>query len=89
MTNVYRDGKVHVMAQKCKTCIFRPGNLMHLSPGVVAGMRRQADQDGGCIPCHSTLHLPDEAVCRGYYDRAASWPLRMAAAAGIVVEVEL
>ena len=27
----YRDGKVHVCAVQCSTCVFRSGNLMHLA----------------------------------------------------------
>lgn len=41
-----RDGAVWVMSEKCATCIFRPGNLMHLNDGVVARMKRGADEEG-------------------------------------------
>lgn len=64
----YRHGKVHVLSEECATCIFRPGNLMHLMPRRVAGMVRNALANDSAIICHSTLDK-DEAVCRGFYDR--------------------
>lgn len=62
-----------LLSRKCATCIFRPGNLMHLRPGRVTEMVRSAVAGGGTITCHSTLEYgehPDygEAVCRGFYD---------------------
>lgn len=51
-----------LLAERCSSCVFRLGNLMHLAPG-----RRAA------LICHQTLSYGDhpeigEAVCRGYYD---------------------
>lgn len=66
--NVYRDGRVHVCAEMCSTCIFRPGNLMSLQPGRVREMVDQAVADESCIICHSTLD-GDNACCRGFFDR--------------------
>jgi hypothetical protein len=40
--NVYRNRQVHVLAEQCATCIFRPGNLMELCPGRVRGMVAEA-----------------------------------------------
>lgn len=67
---VFSDNRVHVMADKCSTCIFRPGNLMRLAPGRVKEMVDGAVADGSVIPCHKTIHgsAEQEAVCRGYYD---------------------
>jgi hypothetical protein len=66
----YRDGQVHVMAEKCPTCVFRPGNLMHLQPGRLTDMVRQSIADGGGITCHDTLYREDvdQATCRGFWD---------------------
>lgn len=66
-TDVVRDGKVHVCVRKCSTCIYRPGNLMHLSPGRKEGMEAEAVAGEGVIPCHKTLGQ-GEAICRGYFD---------------------
>jgi hypothetical protein len=73
---------VDVKAEKCSTCIFRPGNPMYLQPGRVKQMVEQCGPDGFVI-CHQTLAYnapePDdetgtrpmvkgEAICRGYLD---------------------
>ena len=71
------DGKVHVLTEKCPTCIFRPGNLMRLQPGRVQGMVKQAMKKESCIPCHETLS-GDGAVCRGFFDRYKTQPLQIA-----------
>jgi hypothetical protein len=66
---VFSDGKVHVQAEMCSTCIFRPGNLMHLEAGRVKEMVDGCVQHGGVIPCHKTTHgqAEQEATCRGFY----------------------
>ena len=89
-TNVYRNGLVHVMKRQCDTCIFRPGNLMHLEPGRVEQMVEEATPDG-CIPCHKTTHgaKEQEAVCRGFYDKHRTWVLQLARQMNIIEEVNL
>ena len=84
--NVYRNGNIYVMAKMCKTCIFRPGNLMDLEPGRVEGMARDATRDESCIPCHNTLYKEgvDNAVCRGFFDRHATAPLQVAERLGMI-----
>lgn len=81
---VFRKGKVHVMAERCATCIFRPGNLMHLKRGRVASMVRAAKRRESCIPCHETTHTRAPAVCRGFFDRHATAPLQIAERLGYV-----
>lgn len=84
----YRDGEVHVLEDKCETCIFRPGNLMMLQPGRVKGMVEESIREDTAITCHSTLYgqTENEAVCRGFFDSYAAQtaPLRAAVAMGIV-----
>ena len=65
--------KPRLLTEKCATCIFRPGNKMHIRPGRVRSMVTEALQNGGTITCHDTLEYgaaPEfgEAVCRGFYD---------------------
>lgn len=72
------------MADKCETCIFRPGNLMHLNEGVVGTMKRGADERGTGIVCHEVMHSPDAAMCRGYYDNHNSSLLQIAERMGII-----
>lgn len=82
----FRDGNIHVLDGKCSTCIFRPGNLMHLSEGFVEKMVDDALADNTIIVCHQTLDGP-RSVCRGFYDRhkADVMPLRLATAMDTLV----
>jgi hypothetical protein len=94
---VYRDGKVHVMAERCTTCIYRPDGLS-LRPGGLKGLTEAAKAEvtaegitAGHIPCHNTYPPLAEpgvrpAICRGFWD-LPDRPvlLRLAQAQGIVV----
>lgn len=80
---VYVDGRVRIMDEMCSTCVFRPGNLMHLQPGRLAGMIADATRDESTIVCHSTLDLPKQAACRGFVDRHATTPLQIAIRLGL------
>lgn len=81
-TNVASGGVVRVMAERCPTCIFRPGNLMHLQPGRVRGMLDEVRRTEGCIPCHETLDHKEQAVCRGQYDTLQTQVLQVATRLG-------
>ncbi|MBG0818276.1 hypothetical protein [Planomonospora sp. ID82291] len=66
-------GQPRLSARKCSTCIFRPGNLMHLAPGRRDEMVTEALANNSWIICHATLPYgahPEaaQAVCRGFYD---------------------
>ena len=82
----YRDGAVHVLSEKCSTCVFRPGNLMHLPDGRLEEMVQDTLHAASSITCHQTLpyggYEARPAVCRGFYDvyRGEIQALRMAAA---------
>ena len=82
----FRDGKIYINAEKCETCIFRPGNLMRLSPGRVASMKAEADSRGTCIVCHDTMSTSEATVCRGYYDIHNSQVLQVAERMGFIQE---
>ena|ERR1700722_15359442 len=70
----YVDGVPRVLKEQCSTCIGRPGNKMHLSPGRVKGMVQAACRDGSQgIICHQTLSYGEHskmggALCRWFYD---------------------
>jgi len=83
----YRDGKVHVMKSMCSTCVFRPGNLMHLEPGRLDQMVRDAVKAESTIICHSTLEGA-QACCRGFFDRHATAPLQIAERIGLIEYVK-
>ncbi len=78
----FRGWKVHVLARKCSTCIFRPGNLMHLEEGRVEQMVADCRRNESAIICHKTLDIvtdgPPPAVCRGFYDLHRTQPLQIA-----------
>jgi len=72
--NIYRDGKVHVLANECKTCIFRPAVRPVDGARVAEMVRETMDAPGATVVCHSTLYRdePEEhAICRGWFDRLA------------------
>lgn len=82
-------GLPRTLDEKCPTCIFRPGNLMHLADGARDDMVEAALERGSWIVCHSTL--PDagipvgqQAICRGFWDVHArdSFGCRLAVAFG-------
>jgi hypothetical protein len=61
------------MAEKCATCLFRPGNRMRLEPGRLAEIVEHNRSVGAALICHHTLSYGDhpemgETVCRGFYD---------------------
>jgi hypothetical protein len=62
-----------LLAERCSSCVFRPGNLMSLSPGRLADLVQGNLDNGAALICHQTLDYGDhpefgEAVCRGFYD---------------------
>lgn len=67
--NVYRKGRLHVMAEKCETCVFRPGNLMELQPGRLKELIEKNLQADAALTCHDTLGTRKNAICRGFFDR--------------------
>jgi hypothetical protein len=84
-------GEIRLCARMCDTCVFRPGNLMHLEPGRVTDMVKAAHKDEGHITCHKTLDTEAPAICRGYADKAdrgRSLALRIGRALGWLREVE-
>lgn len=85
MHNIADQEGVRVMAEKCPTCIFRPGNLMHLQPGRVREMVDEAKGKEGGIVCHATLDDKKHAVCRGFFDKHATPLLQVAERLGMIV----
>jgi hypothetical protein len=67
---VYRDGRVHVLTEKCPTCVFHPGNRMDLQPGRLADLVRRNVAAGAGLTCHATLMSAEQprAICRGFWD---------------------
>lgn len=93
---VYRDGRLHVLSERCATCILRPDGSIRssLHPGRVRELVR-ANLDADAAPaCHHTTYGQDpqgEAICRGFYDlyRNRVTGLRLAEPLGVLVEQTL
>lgn len=73
-TNVIdqETGKVRVLSRRCSTCVFRPGNLMHLRPGKLEALVEHHIASGSLLTCHQTLPYGDHpdfrpAVCAGFW----------------------
>lgn len=86
------DTGVRVRRTLCATCIFRPGNLMHLEPGRIEELVSEVEQSDGYIVCHvistldedipGSLTLDDapreQAICRGSFDRYKTTMIQLA-----------
>ena len=60
---------IRFMANKCSTCIFRPGNLMSLDRGRVGEMLADVREHDSFVPCHKTLGKGrPTAICKGSDD---------------------
>lgn len=72
--------KSRLLSRQCQTCIFRPGNPMHLEKGRLKDLVRQAGES--YVVCHDTLPYSDHpgvqpAICRGFYDRYDTTALKI------------
>lgn len=84
------SGMIRVCQRMCDTCIFRPGNLMHLPEGRRDALEADAVASDRWITCHDTLGpAVGGAVCRGFFNRHRMdvWPLRLAAAVARILYV--
>nr|WP_319461444.1 hypothetical protein [Micromonospora sp. RTP1Z1] len=75
-------GKSRLLSRQCDTCVFAPGNKMHLTPGRLRDFAAEARRRESFIVCHSTLpHYkhPDAkpAICRGFADRYQTQALQL------------
>lgn len=74
--------KSRLLSRQCSTCIFRPGNLMHLSEGRLRDLVTETRRDESFIVCHDTLphHRHPSvkpAICRGFADRYSTQALQV------------
>lgn len=62
-----------VFSEKCKTCVFRPGNPMQLAPGRLHELVERNLDAGAALICHTTTYgqRPElgEVVCAGWFER--------------------
>ncbi|WP_412538662.1 HAD domain-containing protein [Longispora sp. K20-0274] len=75
--------KTRLLSRKCDTCIYHPGNPMHLSPGRLKDITDEARTAESYIICHETTphgrmsRAVRPAVCRGFFDRFTTNSLRV------------
>lgn len=74
--------KSRLLSRQCETCIFAPGNRMHLPPGRLHELVTETRRRESFIICHDTLpHYKDPeakpAVCRGFADRYHTQSLQL------------
>ena len=85
----FRGGKIHVLAEKCSTCVFWPGNRMDLHKGRLKDLIDSNVEADSALTCHKTLpEWPGDAepaVCRGFYDARRTTPLQIADRLGFIV----
>lgn len=56
----------HLLTRKCSSCIYRPGNQMHLENGRVEEMtQRSRDQDANVI-CHQSKDMTGELTVNAW-----------------------
>ena len=75
-------GKTRLLSRQCDTCVFRPGNPMHLSEGGLRDLVARTLAQDSYVICHDTLPhylYPDThpAICRGFADRYTTQALRL------------
>lgn len=59
-------GTVRICADRCPTCILRPGNPAGLRPGRLHQLVRETAAAEGHVVCHDTLATDAPAICAGY-----------------------
>jgi hypothetical protein len=76
--------KSRLLTRQCQTCIFRPGNPMHLAEGQLRDIVTHALADERFVICHDTLPYGQypharPAICRGFFDRYSTTALTVIA----------
>ncbi|WP_431895527.1 HAD domain-containing protein [Micromonospora haikouensis] len=74
--------KSRLLSRQCATCIFRPGNPMHLAEGRLRDLVAEARQNESFVVCHDTLPYHRDAgvkpaICRGFADRYSTQALQV------------
>lgn len=89
----YSDGKVHVLREQCATCIFLPGNLMHLAPGRLKDVVQGNLDAASALVCHKTIYedgYTQQAICKGFFEayKDKSPTLVLAVELGVIEETD-
>jgi hypothetical protein len=67
MGDTFRDGKVHVMAERCNACAFTPHRIV---PGsrVAQIVRDTKDEPGAHFICHKATLSEHDAICHAWFE---------------------
>lgn len=76
------------MAERCETCIYRPGNKAHLVKGRLKQLVTQAIAADSATLCHHS-EGGNSAVCRGFFELYPTPPLQLAVRLGLIENVPL
>lgn len=89
-TNCLGATGMRVATTQCDTCIFRPGNLMHLNPGRLADMVTTVKATESYVVCHQTLDRRprQRVICRGSFDRYKTRIIQLAERMGFIEWVD-
>ena len=91
MTNIYRNGKVHIRARECENCLFSPNRIVSGSRAADI-VKQTKDTSGASFICHKDqVDKEPTAICRGWWDRFYDRDptVRLAVALDIVEEVSV
>jgi hypothetical protein len=86
--NIFRDGKIHVMAEQCDACLLSPNRLVDPSQAAEI-VRKTKDLPGSAFACHKGSIAVQDAICRRWYDAFAKDDpvLMLGEAMGVIQEV--
>jgi hypothetical protein len=86
------SNRCRIMKEMCDTCIFRPGNPMHLDEGRLESMVRETDRHDSNVICHQSEglmgNIKGQVWCKGSVDRRAGQLIRIAERLGMIKEVD-
>lgn len=73
MSRRHRLADPQLLSERCNTCVFRVGNLMHLQPGRLKDLVDSNLASQSLLICHKTLDHGEhpefgKAMCRGFWD---------------------
>lgn len=78
---VYRDGKLHILAEPCVTCIF--GANRPVDTERVRGMLAECIKENTIVPCHEWMDTKTPVVCRGLWNTGKVAILQLAERMGV------
>lgn len=81
---------MRIATAQCTTCIFRPGNKMHLEQGRLATMIATVRATESYVICHDSLDLSprQQVICHGSFTRIKTRIIQLAERMGFIEWVD-